>query len=94
MRKILKNNKRTRRYIESLPKIYIIGYWARWGVMEFPFVKLSKGLVPMVYKYNDYNGTADVYELTPIEWTTTGQIFDWTFSEKKAERIANLLNRE
>ena len=92
MRKILKNNKRAQKKLDKLAKIYLIGCWARWGVMEFPFVKFDENKNPLVYHYNDHNGTADRWELVPLECTTTGIIYDWTFSKENAKRIAKLLN--
>ena len=35
MKKILKNNAKTAAYLNSLPKIYLVGCWARYGVMDF-----------------------------------------------------------
>lgn len=92
MKKILKYNKRNRNKIDKLAKIYLIGCWARWGVMEFPFVKFDKDKNPLVYHYKDHNGTTDQWELVPLEYTTTGIIYDWTFSKESAEKIARLLN--
>ena len=37
MKQRLKCNKKNDRIVESLPKIYLVGYWARYGVMEYPF---------------------------------------------------------
>ena len=93
MRKIIKYNSRNRKKIDKLPKIYLIGCWARWGAMEFPFAKFDKDKNPLVYNYNDHNGTADQWELIPLEHTTTGIIYDWTFSKESAEKIAGLLNK-
>ena len=94
MKKVLQNNEENRKLITELPKVYIIGCWARWGVRGFPFVKLNKNLIPLVYNYNDYNGTADQWELIPITYTTTGYIFDWSFSEERAKYIAELFNKQ
>ena len=92
MKKILKYNDRTRKKIDSLPRIYLIGCWARWGVMELPFAEFDKNRNPLVYNYNDHNGTADQWELIPLEYTTTGYVYDWTFNKENAEKIAALLN--
>ena len=92
MKSILKNNKRAQKKIDNLPKIYIIGCWARWGVREFPFVKLDENREPWVYNYNDHNGQADQWELVPLSWTTTGTIYDWTFSKDRAEYLVKLFN--
>lgn len=37
MKKILDNNKETKDYLNSLPKVYIAACWAGWGVRDFAF---------------------------------------------------------
>lgn len=93
MRKILRYSEKNRKRINKLPKIYLIACWARWGVMEFPFYKFTKDNIPLVYHYNDYNGTADLWELIPIQDATTGWIWDWTFNGMAAKKVAELLNK-
>lgn len=92
MRKVLKNNKRAKTKLEKLPKVYLIACWAKWGVMEFPFVKFNKDKIPLVYDYDDHNGTADQWELRRIDLTTTGWIYGWTFSKEEADIIAEQQN--
>ena len=100
MKKVLKNNAKTKEYLNSLPKIYITGCWARWGIMEFPFTgKFYKEVyndkityIPLVYVYNDHNGTADQWELKRIDFTTTGIIADWTFNKRIAKSLAEYYN--
>ena len=99
MRKVLKNNKQTKIYLDSLPKIYLIGYWARYGVMEFPFTgkyeQNEYGIsIPLVYDYDDHNGTCDNWYLRKITDTTTGIILLWTQSKSVASKIAELYNKE
>lgn len=98
MRKILKNNKKTKAYLDSLPKIYLVGCWARYGIMEFPFTEKyfsEKGIsIPIVYDYDDHNGTCDNWYLRRIDHTTTGQIVLWTQSKSVASKIAELYNKE
>ena len=100
--KKLENTPYAREYFENLPKIYLVGYWAKYGVREYPFAEKyvkSKNApylgkcIPMVYDYDDMNGTCDDYFLRPIIDTTTGEIIVWTFSESKAKRIAEALNK-
>lgn len=62
--------------------------------MEFPFYKLDKDNIPLVYQYDDYNGTADQFELRRIYDTTSGIIFGWMFDKLRAEHVADLLNEE
>lgn len=93
MRKTLKYNKRNRKKVEKLPTIYLIGCWARWGVLQFPFYKFDKDKNPLVYNYNDHNGTKDQWELVKIQDTTSGIALEWTFSEENAKSIAKALNK-
>ena len=98
MRKVLKNTAKTREYLESLPKIYIVGCWARYGVWEYPFTEKyfsENGIsIPIVYYYDDHNGTCDNYYLRRLDRVTTGEIIMWTQFKEVADRIAKLLNKE
>lgn len=60
--------------------------------MHFPFAGWNEDNIPLVYMYNDHNGTADQYELVPITRVTTGYILMWSFSEQQAHYIANRMN--
>ena len=94
MKKQLKNNEKTTRYLDSLPKIYLIVYWARCGVMGFPYTKkVDKDGMPLVYKYYDGNGTCDLWELCRIDHTTTGIILGFTTDEKVAQKLAEGYNK-
>ena len=80
-------------YIESLPKIYLIGCWARYGIRECAnTLQVDKEGIPLVYNYNDHNGCYEEYELVPIHRVTTGQVYAWSTSEKAARHIADLMN--
>lgn len=99
MRKVLKNNSKTKAYLASLPKIYLVGCWAKYGVREFPFTgryeQNENGIsIPLVYDYVDCNGTCDNYYLRRIDRTTTGQIVLWTQSKSMASKVAELFNKE
>lgn len=90
LRKVLKNNAQTLKYLNKLQKIYLIGFWANYGVQEYYFTgKYNKDNIPLVYNYYDANGTCDEYLLMPITHTTTGIIYGWTTCEKFAETAAN-----
>ena len=93
MKIILKNNRKTLKYLEKLPSIYLVARWAHWGYREFKFSKkwTLPYYHPMVWNYNDHNGLADQYELTDIYDTTTGSIHGWTFNEAEAVRSCKLL---
>ena len=93
MKKILKNNKRTKKYLETLPKIYLVGFWARYGVREYYFAnKNDKDGIPLVYHYYDGNGTCDLWELVPITHTTCAGQLAYTPYKELADYIANALN--
>lgn len=92
-RTIKPNNKRTKSMLEKCPKIYLIGYWARFGIMEFHFAgKYTESGVPYVWMYYDGNGTCDEWHRVPLTYTTTGRIYAWTTSLTFAEEIADALN--
>ena len=98
MRKVLKNTKKTMAYLESLPRIYIVGCWAKYGVREYPFTGkyFSKDgfSVPLVYDYDDHNGTCDNWYLRRLDLVTSGQILLWTQSKSVASKVAELFNKE
>ena len=98
MRKVLKNNKKTKAYLDSLPKIYLVCCWAKYGVREYPFTEKyfsENGFsVPLVYDYDDHNGTCDNWYLRRLDYVTTGQIIMWTQSKSVANKIAELFNKE
>lgn len=99
MRKVLKNNKKTRAYLDSLSKIYIVGCWAKYGVREYPFTGKyetnDNGIdIPLVYDYDDHNGTTDNYYLRRLDRVTTGQIILWTQFKNVANKVAELFNKE
>lgn len=100
MKKVLKNNEKTKEYLKNLPKIYLVACWARFGIREFPFTgKFVKDetrgdiYVPLVYDYDDLNGTCDNYFLRKITNTTTGIVIMWTQNKNIAEKIAAMYNQ-
>lgn len=99
MKKVLKNTAKTKAYLDSLPKIYLVGCWAKYGVREYPFTGKYEqdkyyGIVPLVYDYDDHNGTCDNYYLRKLPWVTTGQIVMWTEFKSVADKVAELFNKE
>lgn len=98
MKKVLKNTENTKAYLDSLPKIYIVGLWAKYGVREYPFTEKyfsENGFsVPLVYDYDDCNGTCDNWYLRRIDRVTSGQILLWTQSKSVASKVAELFNKE
>lgn len=93
MKNILPNSIKTSKKLSKLKTIYLIVCWARWGVLPLKFVKYDKNDIPLVYNYEDHNGTADQYELMSIYHTTTGRIHSWTFDDIEANQIAKELNK-
>lgn len=100
MRNVLKNTPKTKAFLDSLPKIYMVGCWAKYGVWEFPFTGKYRRdeycdiSVPLVYQYDDHNGTCDNYYLRDITSTTSGAVIMWTEIKEVADRVAELFNKE
>jgi hypothetical protein len=95
IRKILKNTPKTKAYLDSLPKVYGIFLWAKWGILELPWSgKYTKGdiAVPLVYHYYDANGTCDEYHLVPITSCSSGAFWDWYEFENNAKEVQEKLN--
>ena len=97
MKKILKNTKKTKAYLASLPKIYTVACFARYGVREYPFTEKyfsENGFsIPLVYEYNDFNGTQDIYLLRKLDMTS-GAVIMWTQNKAVADKVAELFNKE
>ena len=89
LRKHLPHNQKTKDKLAKLPKIYLIACWARYGVLEFPFSgrykKINKKPIPLVWDFDDHNGTYPEYVLRPITWTTTAAIRGWVRDEQQAK---------
>lgn len=78
MRKILKSTKKTKEYLESLPKIYGLFLWAKWAILELPWAgRYDESGEPLVYIYYDANGTCDEYHLVPIHYASGGAFQGW-----------------
>ena len=97
MKKVLKNTAKTKRYLASLPKIYVVACWAKYGVREYPFTEkyLSENgfSIPLVYDYDDFNGACDNYWLRRID-LTSGAVIMWTQNKAVADKVAELFNKE
>ena len=97
-KRILQNTAKNKAFVESLPPVYLIGYWARPGYLKCYFSgKYSEGehtkYEPLVGNYDDHNGTADQYELIPISFVTTGYRY-WTFNENFAKLMVERMRKE
>lgn len=97
LRKRLPDNQKTRNKLAKLPKIYLIACWAHYGVLEFPFSgrykKINKKPVPLVWDFDDHNGTYPEYVLRPITWTTTAAIRGWLRDEQQAKDTAEFCEK-
>lgn len=94
MKSVLQRTEKNLDKLEKLETIYLVGYWTKAGVREFWYANMvNKDGIPLVYQYDDHNGTTDQYELKPITYTTTGLIYCWTFNKDKAEFIAECINK-
>lgn len=97
LRKRLKNTKKNKDKLAKLPKIYLVACWARYGVLEFPFSgrykKINKKPVPLVWDFDDHNGTYPEYVLRPITWTTTAAIKGWVRDEQQAKDTAEFCEK-
>lgn len=94
MRKILPNNARTLRRLGKMPKIYAIGCWAGFGVRGYYFSGkfAADGITPLVWDYEDCNGTCDEWRLRNIYHATTGRIYGWSNNMAVAQHIADQMN--
>lgn len=103
LRKRLPDNQRTKDKLAKLPKIYLIACWAHYGVLEFPFsgkYKKEKDkdsplirYIPLVWDFDDHNGTYPEYILRPITWTTTAAIRGWVRNEQQAKDTAEFCEK-
>lgn len=97
-RKILKNTAKTKAYLDSLPKVYGIFMWAKWGMLEFPWpgkyteCDIADIAVPLVYNYYDANGTRDEYQLMPITSCSSGGFWCWFEDKEAAKEVQEKLN--
>lgn len=93
MKKVLPNTPKTKRYLDKLQKIYLVGYWAHCGVRDHYFSgKYDKYNVPLVWDYYDANGFCDEWHLIPLTQTTTGMVICWSFVKPTAKFIAESIN--
>ena len=95
--KVLVNSSETKKYLNSLPRVYIAACWAGWGVRDFPFSGKyadKDKTIPLVWDYCDFNGTADEWHLISIYDTTTGFIAGWSFNRAMLRDYVRLKNIE
>lgn len=96
---VLPRTEEVQEYLKSLPKFYLVACWARYGVVEFPYsgkdvFDEKEGYVPLIWEYDDHNGTSDEYYLRKITDTTTASIWNWYNNKSVAEDVAKKLNEK
>lgn len=90
-------NKKNTAMIEQCESVYLVVRYAHWCVREFKwtgewnFYRETSRRNPVVYYYNDHNGGYEEYQLIDIFYTTTGEIFMWTFDKYVADKVAEML---
>lgn len=94
-KKILKNNGKTKAYLDSLEKLWVVFLWADYGIIEVPWTgKYNREGLPLVYNYYDNNGCCDEFRLVPINHVSSGQLISWyRFTREAAERAISSLRR-
>ena len=98
-KKVLKRNEKTMKYLNTLDDIYLVSCWAHYDYRTYKFSgKYTKDSFtgfsePLVWQYDDGNGTCGNYYLRPIHMTTTAFDICWVFSEREAKRIVDSLNK-
>lgn len=89
MKKNMPDNAKTRKKLEKLPKIYYVGFWAHWGVRNEFLQGFDKDEHPLVWYFNDHNGTYAEWVLTRLENTTTGTVACWA-DEGRWEKLVKI----
>lgn len=90
-------NKKNTDMINQCESVYLVVKYAHWCVREFKwtgnwnFYRETPRRNPIVYYYNDHNGEYEEYQLIDIFYTTTGEIFMWTFDKYVADKVAEML---
>lgn len=93
MKRKLKNTPETKVYLDSLPKLYGIYLWAKYGILELPWSgKYNKAGIPLVYIYHDFNGERDEYRLDTIRNASSGSFWGWYETEELAKAVQDNLN--
>lgn len=95
----LEYNDKNYKYIQSLKKVYLIGYWARYGIREYPYAgEMVEDKVfsytPLVYDFDDHNGTYGEWILRKINDVTTGGVIIYCFNKELAEQLVDIYNEK
>ena len=89
MEKRMPDNAKTQLKLEKLPRIWYVGFWAHWGVRSEYLQGFDKDGHPLVWYFNDHNGTYAEWILTRLENTTTGAIVCWG-DEARRSKLAKI----
>ena len=93
MKKVIKNTAQAKKCFETLPKLYGIFLWAKWGILEFPWAgTYNKDGIPLVYVYRDRNGECDEYYLDTINNASSGNFWGWYTNKDTAKEVQEKLN--
>lgn len=91
----MKLSKKARKKLSKCKSVYLVVCYAHWAVREFKWTGKYKDYFgdpwPIVWDYDDHNGTYEEYVKRPIYHTTTGQICTYCFSKSMAEVIAEAM---
>lgn len=91
----MKPSKKTQKKLSRCKSVYLVVCYAHWTVREFKWTGKYKKYFgnpwPIVWDYDDHNGTYEEYVKRPIYHTTTGQICTYCFSKSMAEVIAEAM---
>lgn len=73
--------------------------WVKYGIREYPFsgeyfTDEDGRDIPLVYVYDDHNGTTDNFYLRRIDQTTSGRIIIWTQDNNAACDLVRIYNDE
>ena len=86
------NSAHTKDVLAACQRMFYVGCWAHYGVREVFYAGFCRDDgMPYIWCYNDYNGTADLWECVPLTSDTTGQIYAWTTSYYAAKTIADAM---
>ena len=75
-------------------EIYIVGLWARWGVLPAKYYKIDKEGNPLTIYYTDCNGEWELYYIHEWYKETTGVTVAYFFNREQAESLARILNNK
>lgn len=106
MKKELVVNKKNTEFVNGLDKIYMVVQYAMYAVLEFPFtgeyeepnkyekIRGANRPIPLVYEWDDCDGTYARFFLRKITSCTSAAIVGWYMDREIAEEVARVKNGE